>query len=301
MSLIRLCLLACVALGCLALGAGSASAAGKPTSLEITNSHEVNGYTVVNLTAKVNPNGAKTTTTLEIREEGVEEKVPWTKGATHELSGTAVRSYSEEFQIKPVKNYDVRLKATNLFGTTETLIHGVSTHIRTTGEKELTNVPFTSGGVATFAFSYFSTPVVVTCAAGASGYVGNPEGKNDVYKFTLSECLTYINGEAKPKCNVQYTTFTLRGPTLAPDSPYYIALVPKGEDCALEGSWNIVPKPFRVVDNGSAGEYGKSRSVSLTAPANLYFGAAAEITIESTWWLSAEWVNTPFKFADVGF
>lgn len=292
---------ACAFLSILALGTGVASAAGKPTSVEITNTHEVNGYTVLELTAKVNPNGAKTSTIIELREDGAEEKIPWTKGVTHELSGTTVRSYSEEFQVEPVKNYEARVKATNLFGTTvSTTAHEVSTHVRTTGEKELKNVPFASEGVATFAFTYASIPINVTCNEYSSGYIGNLGGKEDVYKYSMSGCATYINGEAAPECNVKKFTFTLSGPTLAVGNPKYIPLTPEFEDCAPGGYWQIIPKAFRVVDNGSAAEYSKGRSVSLTASASLYSSNPAEVTIESTWWLSAEYVETPFKIADIG-
>src|SRR6188472_2018286 len=207
----QLGLVACVALSVLAAGTGVASAAGKPTSVEISNTHELAGYTVMELTAKVNPNGASTSTTIEFREEGT---TTWAKGLTHNLSGITVRSYTEELQVTPVKNYEARVKATNLYGTTESVIaHGVSTRIRTTGEKELTNVPYGSSGIASFAFVYANTPINVVCNETDSGYIGNVSGKGDIYKYTMSGCIVYLNGKRSTECTVSRFTFVLSGPT----------------------------------------------------------------------------------------
>jgi hypothetical protein len=293
----RLFFLTCLALGVLASGSGLASAAGKPMSVEISNTHEINGYTVLELTAKVNPNGASTSTVIELREEG---SSTWTAGATHNLSGTTVRSYSEEFQVKPVQNYELRVTAKNLYGTTQSSIGKDSTRIITTGEKELTNVPAYSEGVANFAFTFAAVDVFVTCPAFSSGRIGNPGGKGDTYKFTMPGCTSYYEGEEDPLCKIKETIFTLAGPTLAVEYVKAIHLIPSYPECAPGGDWQIYPKPFRVVDNGSGVEYGKTRSVTMTAPATLYTGNPAEVTIESTWGLNAEWIGTPFKIATVG-
>jgi hypothetical protein len=289
--------LMCAALSILALGTGVASAAGIPTSVSISNTHEVNGYTVMELTAKVNPNGASTATVIELRKEGAPA---WLEGATHNFSGTTIRSYSEEFQVSPVENYEVRVKAKNLYGPAESTTAHVSNRIMTTGEKELTNVAFGSTGVASFAMIFALVPINVTCAESSYGSIGNASGTKDIYYYSMYNCITFINGKESPKCKVKDFTFTLSGPTLAVGNPFFIPLRPETEGCALETYWQFYPKAFRVVDNGSATEYGTGRSISLTATGTLYKSNPAEVTIESEWYLSGESVGTPFKIADVG-
>lgn len=290
----RFGLVACIVLSVLALGVGLASAAGKPTSVTITNTHEINGYTVLELTAKVNPNGANTSTRIELREPGAEK---WTVEPTHVLSGTAMRSYAEEFQVKPVQNYEARVKAENLYGTTESSIATVSTRVRASGEKELTNAPFASEGVANFVWTYVGWKFNAVCNESSWGSIGNAAGKFDVYHYSMFGCVLFGNGEELPECKISNFTVTLGGPTLHPENG--INVIPIMGGCAPGEYWGLAPKPFRVVDNGSAAEYGKKRSVSLTAAAT--FGSnPAEITIESNWSLSGELVNTPFKLADVG-
>ena len=298
----RICLGACVVLSILAAGTGLASAAGKPTSVDIKNTHELGGYTVMELTAKVNPNGASTSTVIEIREDGAGEKTAWTKEVTHNFSGTTLRTYSEEIQVNPVKNYEVRVTATNLYGTTvSTIGHGASTHVRTTGEKELTNVPFGSSGTASFAFKFLSFNFQVICSESVSGHIGNSGGAKDVYKYSMENCITYIGGTHTGACEVSDFTFTLSGPTLAVQSPGYIPLPVAEESCTFGSeAWQIYPEAFRVVDNGSTAEYGKTRSVSLTAGAHLYASNPAVVTFESNWFLTAEYVGVPFKITSAG-
>jgi hypothetical protein len=291
----RICLLASVVLGVLALGAGLASAAGKPTSVAITNTHELNGYTVIELTAKVNPNGASTSTRIEFREAG---GGGWFEAPVHILSGTTVRSYSEEFQVKPVQNYEARVKAENLYGTTLSTIATVSTRVRATGEKELTNVPFGSEGVANFVWKYAGYNWSVVCNENSWGSVGNAGGKGDIYHYSMFGCILFRNGKELPECKVSNFTFPLGGPTLYPENG--INVIPVLGGCAPGEYWGLAPKPFRVVDNGSAAEYSKERSLTLTADATFGTSNPAEITIESNWYLSGEYTNTPFKIADIG-
>lgn len=298
----RICLGLCVVLSMMAAATGLASAAGKPTSVEVKNTHELGGYSVLELTVKVNPNGANTATTIEFREDGAGEKTPWTKGMTHNFSGTTLRSYTEEIQVNPVKNYEVRVTATNLYGATVSATgHGASTHIRTTGEKELTNVPIGSSGTANFAFTFLGFNFQVICSESVSGFIGNAAGAKDIYKYSMSNCTTYIDGEHTGACEVGDFTFTLSGPTLAVQSPGYIPLPVAEESCAFGSKfWQIYTDPFRVVDNGSTAEYGKTRSVSLTANARLFTSNPAAVTFESNWFLTAEYVGIPFKITSVG-
>lgn len=299
LSVKRICLVVCAALGVFALGTGLAFAAGKPTSVAIANTHELNGYTVLELTAKVNPNGANTSTTIQFREAGSGEG--WTEGIVHNLSGTTIRSYSEEFQVKPVQNYEARVKATNLFGTTESSIATVSTRVRTTGEKELTNLPFESEGGATFAWRWSGAQYDVICNEYSWGNIGNPAGKEDIYHYSMSGCVSFKNGKETPECPVSNFTFILGGPTLHVEGSNVISI--PGGGCAPGGEyWPIAPKPFRVVDNGSEAEYDNNRSVTLTAIGTA-FGFAenpAEITFESNWSTTGEYTGTPFKIADIG-
>jgi hypothetical protein len=294
----RFSLVACIVLSVLTLGSSLASAAGKPTSVAITNTHELNGYTVIELTAKVNPNGASTSTVIEIREEGAST---WTSGETHNLSGTTVRSYSEEFQVKPVQNYEARVTATNLYGTTASSIANVSTRVRSTGEKELTNVSFGSEGVANFIIRISGITISVICSENSYGAIGNPGGKEDLYHYSMFGCVDFINGKEGVECKVSNFTFTLGGPTLSIKNTPYIP-IPVTEGCSFGGGglWWIAPNPFRVVDNGSNAEYGKTRSVSLTATGVYGTGNPAEVTIESNWYLNGPLIGTPFKIADVG-
>jgi hypothetical protein len=298
----RICLLACVALSILGAGASLASAAGKPTSVEVKNTHELGGYTVLELTAKVNPNGASTSTVIEYREDGAGEATPWTKAVVHNFNGTTLRSYAEELQIDPVKNYEVRVTATNVYGATVSSVgHGVSTRVRTTSEKELTNVPFGSSGTASFAFTFIGFSFQVICSESMSGRIGNPGGTKDIYKYEISHCITYIDGKHTGACEVSNFTFTLSGPTLAVQNPGFIPLPVAEESCTFGSKyWQIYPEAFRVVDNGSTAEYGKTRSVSLTANAHMGASNPASVTFESNWFLTAEYVGVPFKITSVG-
>lgn len=300
-------LAACIVLSILALGAGSASAAGLPTSLELTNTHALNGYNALELTVKVNPNGANTKVLVEYREDGLtakEEaekvKIPWIERPTHELSGTTVRSYSEEFQIDPAKSYEARIKAKNLFGTTwsTTTVHKISTGVVTSGEKVLTNVPFASSGTAVFAFTYIGYNIDVVCHETSSGFIGNPGGVNDVYKYEMSGCKSYFRGGEEGPCPIKNFSFTLKGPALAVTGTGFIAL--PSYECAPGDQYQIYPEPFRLVDNGSSSEYSKVRPVSLTATGHLYATNPAEVIIESEWLLSGTYTNTPFKFGSFG-
>jgi hypothetical protein len=296
----RIGLAVCVVLSILAVGVDAASAAGKPTSLEVTNGNGLGGYSVMELTVKVNPNGAGTSVAIEYREDGAKEETPWTKGLTHELSGTTIRSYSEEFRVDPGKNYEVRVKAKNLFGTTETaIVHKVATAVTTTGGKGLTNVPFASSGVAIFAFTYIGMNINVVCNETSSGSVGSPGGIKDVYKYEMSGCKSYYHGGEEGPCAVKNFSFTLKGPTLAVTGTGFIAL--PSYECAPGDQWQIYPGSFRVVDNGNPTEYSKVRPISLTATGHLYATNPAEIIIESNWLLSAEYTGTPFKFGLTGF
>jgi hypothetical protein len=289
----RISLVACIALGGLALGAGSASAAGKPTSVALTNTHEVNGYTVLELTAKVNPNGASTSARIEYREAGTEK---WTEAPAHVLSGTTVRSYSEELYVKPVQNYEARVKATNLYGTTLSSTATVSTRVRTTSEKDLTNASYGSEGVASFVWTYVSNQFNAVCNENSWGNIGNAGGKGDIYHYSMFGCILFMNGKEQQQCKISNFTFILSGPTLHPEGN----VIPILGGCAPQEYWGIAPDPFRVVDNGSAAEYGKVRSVSLTATGTYGTSNPAEITIESSWYLSGPFTETPFKIADVG-
>jgi hypothetical protein len=294
LTLKRFSLVACIALGVLASAVSLASAAGKPTSVAITNTHEISGYTVLELTAKVNPNGANTSAKIELREAGAGS---WVEAPVHNLSGTTVRSYAEELQVKPVQNYEARVKAENLYGTTESSIATVSTRVRATGEKELTNVSFGSEGVASFVWKYAGSSWNAVCNENSTGNIGNAAGKGDIYNYSMSGCVLYKNGTELPECKVTNFTFPLGGPTLHPENG--INVIPVLGGCAPGEYWGLAPKPFRVVDNGSAAEYIINPSVTLTAAAT--FGSnPAEITIESNWHLSGPLTNTPFKIADVG-
>ncbi len=295
----RLLLLALSVLSIFALGSGVASAAGKPTSLQIASSHELGGLTRLELVAKVNPNGASTSATIEVSPEG---SSIWFKGETHTLSGTTVRSYSEELPVNPVANYEVRLTASNLYGTTvSTIGHGYSTRVWTTGEKELTNVPYGSNGIANFAFTYLSLPVNVECSETSFGRFGNVGGSGDIYNFEMTNCAVYISGTKSSTCKAKNFTFALGGPTLAIQKATFISIPISGTGCGFsEGEYQITTGPFRVVDNSSLSEYSKIRSVSLTATGHLFASNPAEVTIESGWFLSKEYASTPFKIADTG-
>lgn len=292
----RLSLAMCVVLSILAVAADGASAAGKPTSVTISNTHELNGYNVIELTAKVNPNGASTAARFETRLKG---GTTWSIAKEHTLSGTTIRTYSEELSVVPNANYEARVTATNLFGSTSSAIATVSTRVTTTGEKELVSVPFASSGVISFAFTWISIPISVVCHETSSGVVGTERGIADLYKYQVSGCTTYIHGEEEPGCEVTKNfSFILRGASLAIDSPGYVAI--PAYECAPGDQWQIYPGAFRVADNGSSGEYNKVRPMSLTASGHLYSSNPAEITIESEWVLSAGYANTPFKVADIG-
>jgi hypothetical protein len=292
----RIGLIACVLASMFALGTSLASAAGKPTSVTVSNTHEINGYNVMEFTAKVNPNGANTATYIEISGAGG----GWTKGAAHNFSGTTIRTYSEEFRVNPGAKYEVRVTATNLYGSTSSTVANFTALITTTGEKELKELPVSSAGVASFAMTFAGVPIFVTCGESSYGSIGNSGGLGDVLNYSMYNCLTFINGKASPKCNVKDFNFALKGAGFAlVGSPGFIPLRPVTEGCALETYWQVYPESFRVVDNGGAEEYGKGRPIVLTAPAKLYKNNPAEVTIESEWFLSAEYMGTPFKFANI--
>lgn len=293
----RTSLLTCIALGILVLGAGLASAAGKPTSVSITSTHEINGYTVVELTAKVNPNGASTSTVIELLEVGAST---WREGETHTLSGTTVRSYSEEFQVSPGTSYEARVKAKNLYGITESAIVTFSIGIGTTGGKSLKNVPYGSEGMANFVWKYVGYQYSVTCNESSWGYIGNPGGKGDVYHFSMYGCSLLRDGKSISECKVSNFTTVLEGPTLKVASATNVIAIPTSPTCGAPGSsFDIAPEPFRVVDNGGA-EYTKNRSFTLTATGVFAGFNPAEITIESTWYLTGAYFNTPFAIGLIG-
>lgn len=300
MSLIlkRFGLLACLALGVLSLGASSASAAGKPTSVAITNTHELNGYNVIELTAKANPNGASTSAKIEIKTAGA---TGWKELPLHTMSGTTVRSYSEETRVLSLQNYEVRVRASNLYGETFSSIATVSTRVRgekEEEEKELVGVPFGSEGIANFAWKYAGYQWSVVCNENSWGSVAHVAGAGDIYHYSMSACVLSRNGKVLPECKVSNFTFPLGGPNLKVENG--INVIPVLGGCAPGEYWGLAPDPFRVVDNGSATEFNKGRSVSLTATAVFGTGNPAEITIESNWYLSAEYIGMPFKIADVG-
>jgi hypothetical protein len=275
-SLGRLGLMFVSLLGLMSLFSGSAFAAGKPTSLSVSGSSY--GITHFQEQGAANPNGAATTAKLEFREAGATE---WQTLLTKEIgSGTTVVSTGGVMinGLKPSTYYQIRMSATNSFGTVYSFTSYVGTWWRNMASG---SPPSSFGSYGTFKLEYtsFGTSVKYECNESGSGMIGYELGVGNSYHLNTSGCVLYVNGVAK--CN-QKSGFSFNFDPSFKDETYAHYIIPCTETEGMEVMYTLseplfVSMPYEV--------YNVTQPLTMTAKAK-FGGANATVTVTSNWSLT---------------
>jgi hypothetical protein len=271
-------LLASVVTALFAVSVSGASAAGAPTLVRVGPSQL--GISYFEFHGVANPNGSATTVSLEYRKHGsgAEFKTIYSEniGSGTSTVNTATRLLDG---LTHDIYYDIRVSATNAFGTTrgEELYESNWT---IAGQPKTHVASYATSG--TFALEYKASgiPTKVECNESSYGTLNNFEGKGDSFHLGLSNCATYQSG--KKVCS--------------PTAPWGVVLDGTFTSEMSTLNWNVCPneevmyhltfsEPFKVqMSELSLVE----QPVTMTANVQYTGATNAKITITSNWSLTGE-------------
>lgn len=201
-----------VVLGALALSASSALAAGKPSSVSSGASSEVYELGSLHLSGWANPNGAATTAKFEYRVYASIEAFHSTPSQALGSGTTTVSVPSQRVDgLLPNTKYEVRLVATNSYGTTT---GSTSTAITSQWQiREPVALPATfvstEGVPVSIEWVFGLSHVTFNCTEGASGEIDNSKSSEDEYNLAFNKCSMALNGEFA--CNMPSFQIRLGG------------------------------------------------------------------------------------------
>jgi hypothetical protein len=280
----RAVLVSVCALSAMAIMATSASAAGLP---------EIEGISAVNTSivntkveAEVNPEGAATTFKVEYRRVG---ETPFTSTPSQNVgSGTAWVLMTANLTLPPESTalYEIRVSATNSFGTTREFITKTFQTAKWSIEGGLESSTFTSVGTweLNFTFTGSGEKGKFKCTEFGSGSLGHPEATGDSYKISTSECSYYHN--EKFVCNPKPGSFAFTANGLF----QYKEGTEHFHFCASEeGALSSLQIGNYSVSMPKGSEFLKTQPITLTAEATINGGWHGTVTVSSNWSLPTGW------------
>jgi hypothetical protein len=268
----------------LALGASGAYAAGAP---EVTTTTKTNngyrGITNETFRAEVNPHGASTTAHIEYRSTGTGS---YTVGTSEQAVGSGFSNVVVNLPLAgllPEHSYEVRISATNSFGTgtgAPATFNRRWALIKTGGEPPTT--PYGSSGTATYEWWKDGITAKIECAESGYGTIGNVDGKGDILHEQMSGCSYYQQG-VKMSCTVPNFTFNLNGSFVNEAHKISIPFAEEG---------GCYPQTFFFTANTFTTliwpEYLVELPVTVSSADATYANAAVTITINSKYFATGE-------------
>jgi hypothetical protein len=268
----RLTLVSVCALCLFAWLTASASAAGLP-KVENTGQKNIN-IVQTQMTANVNPNGARTNVWFKYRQVG---ESGWTLSPVQIVEGTSWVPVGVNLSLKPEATYELLVRATNLYGGTDgPIVEGFKSAAWSI-ESGRESSAVLGYGTMNLQWKAGGEQLKIECREATAGSsIGHPEATGDYYKPSGSECKFYINGTYR--CESTPESFELNG--------QFVALVTKSyfHYCASEQNALIsldILGPFAVSMPHQA-ELLKTQPVTMTAPVQV-LGWNGTLTFASQW------------------
>jgi len=282
MSISRRLGLSLLAAFCLAaVFSSSAMAAGKPTEVKSGFNFAITKVNKIGMSGWANPNGASTTVTFEYKKP---TESTYKVLATQAIgSGTTQVKVTANGVAPPGTEYDIRISATNSFGTTT----GSSGFFYSDWDIVLGTKPFTIGseGTWTLAWKQVGTEYKIQCDENSSGTLGNAEALGDSFHVSTSGCGYYANNVKQ--CSLSPISYTLNN--VFETAPLYVTL------CGAEFESKIT-LPGAMEVGMPLESYTVSKAVTLTDNGS-FNGSAATLTQNSTWFATGANVGKKFGFS----
>jgi hypothetical protein len=271
--------------------AGTAVAAGLPEieSIKTVNTNIVEAKSE----AWVNPNGASTTFKAEYRQPGAKT---WVSGPTVNVgSGTEWLITSGNMRLKPKTTYEVRISATNSFGTTQEVATKSFSSATWSIESGVGSSAVASGeGTWKLEVRQGANWQTVECLMeSGSGTIGHAEGVGDGFTYKVGNCSYYLNG--KFICHPKAEPFNG-----SMDGSFLGTATGKFNWCpGEEGSVNTFSISSYTVKMSKQAELLKVQPITLTATATIDSYITGTVTINTNWSLSGEHAGLKFSVGNL--
>jgi hypothetical protein len=284
-SLGRLGLFLVSLLGLMSLFSASAFAAEAPTSIVY---EATEGITHVEIVGITNPNGASTTVNLEYRDAsaGGEYVTLLSKSIGSGTTPVTVRGMLNG--LKPQNYYQLRVGATNSFGTTYSAVEDYEARWKVEGKPQGYTTEATSSGTWKLEYKPGGIPVKLECNENGFGTIGHEKGAGDTHQMNLSGCVYYQNG--KVICKPASFTFNLDASFKAENLSKTIC---PGEEAKTAFSFPaafLVDMPFFEFNE-------LTQPLTMTASAKLNSNSVT-VTVTSNWKLTGADAGLKFGAAE---